>query len=533
MTSIQTTASGSEDHRYHVFLESIRDHFDELMVDRGSVFTTDASDLFEIFLGSLPVEEMQHHTCHACKDFVQRYGGLVTIDEGGRTTPIAWGGAPGIYARPFELLRRVVSKAKVTGVFLSKDATWGQPITGEWRHMAVLPPKRLLCNGNGLLTPGQMMAEKREDYSMLQRGLAEFTTDVVAQALRVLDADALCRSEKCLGVAKWMAELHAARDGLRGKARSNVTWSAVASAPPGFCHVRSTMISTLLEDIQAGLPFDDIARKFADKMRPLQYQRPQAHPSAGNIAQAEKVIAELGAAGALERRFATLDDMQALWLPEPNREGPKTGCSVFGHLQPKGASRVGELEIPATTMTWERFASEVLPGAEAMEYMVPRYRGSYLALITATDPDAPPILQWDNEDRRNPVNWYVYSEQRTPQQWGLEPGWASVNAVCFLPHMWADDGKHHHQGRGVVLILDGCRDTWPTGGLALFPEVLRSEYRAIRAAIEAYSRSKEIAGAEEASACGVDLREGNRGWDHKVRVCEKGSHRTYKLDRWD
>jgi hypothetical protein len=71
------------------------------------------------------------------------------------------------------------------------------------------------------------------------------------------------------------------------------------------------MIGTLLEDIHVGLPFDDFKAKFAAKMHPLQYQRPQAAPKVGAIAQAEKLVEQLGIVRSLKRRFARLDDLDS------------------------------------------------------------------------------------------------------------------------------------------------------------------------------------------------------------------------------
>src|SRR5207253_1562968 len=44
-----------------------------------------------------------------------------------------------------------------------------------------------------------------------------------------------------------------------------------------------------------------------------------------------------------------------------------------------------------------------------IELQVPGSSGHFMALITATRPEAPPILQWDSEERRNPVSWYYHS----------------------------------------------------------------------------------------------------------------------------
>ncbi len=56
-------------------------------------------------------------------------------------------------------------------------------------------------------------------------------------------------------------------------------------------------------------------------------------------------------------------------------------------------------------MTWEKFARTVLPDAETIELYVPAEAAPYVAMVTAANPQAPPILQWDRAERRNPVSW--------------------------------------------------------------------------------------------------------------------------------
>lgn len=522
----------------------------------GRLFTTDADGpmMFGAYLSGFDQSSQQYHTCHACRRFFDVFGGLVTIDESGRTHPALWHeeDAPDHYRASVALVARLVSRAKVNGVFLSSAPVWGQPVTGEWTHFAVTPPKEYL-HRHSLLTAGQSMAEKKEDYANVCRALGEFNAATIATALRLLETDSLYCSEKVIGPAKWLADLHAARDSALGKdGKNNVVWRAVASAPAGFCHPRSSMIGSLLEDIAAGMDFAEVSRRFAAKMHPLQYQRPQAAPSAGNIAEAEKIVEKLGIARSLERRFARLDEVQAIWRPvEPKPETPGgsgTG-GVFSHIKPKEASTSGPaMQIPAVTMTWAKFSREVLPGAESIEILAPTH-GNYMALTTAVHADAPPILQWDNdrEDARNPVAWYLYMNGSPATQWGLVGGrYHKVNALTLCPAHWSTIGdnngsggpKHSHQTESIIFIIDGAKDLRSDGsGLAIFPETLRSELHGIRSTIEAFSRAGKLAGAEEASACGLALQKRTGGsqadWDARVRVFKGGMSQNYRLDRWD
>jgi hypothetical protein len=85
-------------------------------------------------------------------------------------------------------------------------------------------------------------------------------------------------------------------------------------------------------------------------MHPLQYMRPTAAPSAGNVADAERIIAALRAEGALERRFARLEDIEALWRPSAPAPPTKTP-GIFGHLLRRDADDVRDLGTPTVTMT--------------------------------------------------------------------------------------------------------------------------------------------------------------------------------------
>lgn len=350
--TIATESTNVEDRSnddYEEFSAAIRQRFTQSVAENKYLFTTDATGLFDAFLAALPDEARQHYTCNSCRRFVDTYGGLVTIN-GGDTSPAMWcNDIPPVFQLPVFKMMKIVYKANVTGVFLSGSNVLGTPVTGEWHHMSVLDAPK--CS-NRLLTPFQAMAEKTEDYKILERSLAEFSQVTVEQAVRLLDSEALYRSEKCLGVAKWLLALQKSISTTKSdKTKANLIWLAVASAPTGYAHVRSSMIGTLLDDIQSGMSFETVASRFAEKMHPSNYQRSQVAPTQGNIAQAEKLVEKLGIQRSLLRRFARVEEINALWRPQVNRqESAKEG--LFAHLKPKDKQPItSPMRLPVVTMT--------------------------------------------------------------------------------------------------------------------------------------------------------------------------------------
>lgn len=526
--SISSTASQphDHDHDYSALLDGVRTSF--AGVTAPPLFLTDAEGLNDLYLDSLP-SERQVHNCSCCRRFIETYGSMVAIADDGKTAPAMWNpvGIPEFYRAAFTAMNDRVKRSRVTSVFLTAQATWGTPTTGTWSHIAVTPPATLVYSGRAL-SAGQAMAAAKENYRTVATALDEFTAPMLDEALRLLQADALARSEKFIGPAKWLRTLH---DRPKGRDGENLLWRAIAVAPEGYCHPKASVIGPLLDDIAAGLPFATIKARFDAKLHPLLYQRPQAAPTAGNIAAAEAMVAKLGIAPALERRFARIDELHAIWTPAPAGSARSLGGGVFGHLKPKepqGAVRT--VDLPPATMTWQKFARTVLPSAEQMEIHVPA-RGRFIGLTTAVDADAPPILKWDREGSRNPVAWYVYPNGSPAEQWGLRGGdWAKVTGAVPFPTLWGAEPMPF-LAEGAVLVIEGAVDSNAHSGNALFPETLRTELHAVRSTIEAYSRKAALQGRAEATACGYDIRKGAA--DCTLRALVSGAWSTYRIDRWD
>lgn len=516
------------EHDYSALLRSARASFAAATATATHLFQTDVAGLNDLYLDMLPAER-QVHNCSCCRRFIESYGGLVVIDDRGVTQPVMWNPneVPAFYHAAFAALFDRVQRARVTSVFVSNAVVWGNPETGAWSHLSVAPPSQMVYRERAL-TAGQATAAARENFRTVAAALADFKPQALDEALRILRAGALARSDKFIGPVGW---LRALQDRPKGRLGENVLWREIAAAPEGYCHPRASVIGPLLEDIGSGLTFAEIKARFDAKLGPMVYQRPQAAPSVGNIKAAEDLVARLGIATALPRRFARLDEVQALWRPAaPMQIDAAKG--VFGHIKPKNDGGIPSVDLPPVVMTWEKFRREgILKNAEAIEMLVPG-SGQFVALTSSQDPAAPPILKWDRAEERNAVAWYVYPSGSPASQWMLRAGaWVAVEAIAAFPNMWGSRPMPFLT-EGAVLILKGAIDSRSNAGIGLFPECLLAELHGARAVIEAYSRSAELGGREAASACGYTIRKGEAA-GCTLRAFVKGTMAVYRIDRWD
>lgn len=528
---MKQTVAISVDRDYDEFLRKVQTRFIERTSQgKEPLFEAAGGDLFATYLSGIPENRRQHHTCHACRRFVDNFGGLVTIGSDGIVQSALWSveDASEELRGAVQAVLNKIHQSRVEGVFITKEDILGTPTTGVWNHLSICVPTVMRAKSL-LLSAFQMSAEKTEDAKTVSLALSEYDQKVLEQAVKLLKSDSLYRSEKVLGQAEWLLQLKESTNKLKGVRRTNLIWKAVATAPTGFCHPRSSMIGTLLENIKAGHGYESAARRFAAKMHPLQYQRPTAEPTAGAIAEAEKVVDKLKVEGALARRFCRVEEVQALWRPKAVEQTPP-GKGVFGHLKAKSTTpEVVNMLMPPIRITWSKFRKTVLESAETIEVKVGG-RDSYGALVTAVNPAAPPILQWDTEEFRNPVSWYVWNGGSMPSTFGLDNGLHKLAAICLNPSKWRDEEDCQHQQNTVMLLIEGAKET-RMRGIALFPEILKTEFYGVRKVIEAYSLSAKIEGIEEPHACGLIL--GGPTWGSLLRVTTKGLKTNYILERWD
>lgn len=526
--------TASLDEGYPEFLDAIRFHYGS--VGDVPLFRVDTAGLFDRFLMNLPKRLRQHYTCHACRHFVEQYGGLVCINPDGTKSSAIWPfdappvwpfDAPPVFAEAVRWLRMEVAKRPIVGAFVSAARVYGTPVTGPWSHLSIVPPATRVYKETPAKSAAQREAEIAEDYRLLVAAVGTYSKHHAIAARDLLATAGLYRAEKVLPAAQWFVDI------LERHPKShNLLRLAAATAPAGWCHVGSGMLGTVLDDIKAGTPVHVIKRKFGQKMDPLQYLRPTAAPTDGAIDAAERLVEKLGIERSLHRRFARLDEIVSFWRWRP-RAGTASGnttTSTFAHLR---TGRPAPYVTRQPPMTWAAFCRDALPYCTSLDLDITAAASNFGAMTTALYGDAPPILRWDSASRRNPFSMYMYRYGSPASQWGLKAGLgACVMGISKRPEFWYHESQSGEDG--AMLVLEGARDLWHRAGGGLFPETLRADLHPIRSVVEAHSGRATIAQASPfgaQNAAGLVIGPGSCN----IRITAttaSGSRVVYDIDRW-
>lgn len=391
------------DHKYDLFEGLVK--ITALTKMQGQpvfVADVDTERLWDLYLTNLPYDG-QHYNCNCCKSFIKKYGALVTIDElSGETTSVLWANAidmPEFFKKSVAKMKVIVENSPVKKVFFAEGKTLGNEMTGEWSHLHCSVPDHVI-HQSSTKSAGQAMAEKKEEFRIFKSALDMFATHTIEKTQEILSSGVLYRGERFTDMVSWFANAD------RICSNDNLIWRFVASAPPGFTRIKNTVIGSFMEDIQEGLSIDAAKTRFDEKMNPANYMRLESAPTAGAIAEAEKLIEQLGLAPSLERRYARLDELpkeKFIWENKYKKPENPVKTGVFANIAPKEKTApISEETLPKTKMTWAKFLRTVLPSATNIEAKLDN-TNRLMALVTENNSGSENIMKWNN-----PFSWYYH-----------------------------------------------------------------------------------------------------------------------------
>ena len=366
------------------------------------------NDIWDIYLTSFPAgsdpvyKNRSEHDCNSCKSFIRAVGNLIVIIDGKLTT--IWDvQVPEPYQTVVNALSAWVKSCEIENFFLSTEDHAGvektlQHILGStqintWIHLNVRFKPTNIETKDGI---GPKLSEYRSNKDVFLRSLNEITLDSLDTVLDLISQNSLYRGEEHTFVLNSFRALKIEFLKLRSPELKNFfAWSKLKTVPVSVSKIRNTSIGTLLVDLSGDTDLDIAVKSFESKVAPSNYKRPTALVTKAMIAKAKETIEELGFTSALERRYATLDDITINNILFANRETRKK-MDIFDEVsaevteQVKNFDKVEEVSI-------DDFISKILPKAESLEIMFDNnHLGNLVSLVAPVNATAKNMFKWDN-----------------------------------------------------------------------------------------------------------------------------------------
>lgn len=390
---------------FNAFGDAIAKRFKEMTATGLFRTTVNRDELWDTYLASFPpganplYKTKTEHDCTACRHFVKTVGGVVTIKDGQIGT--LWDvTVEDKYQPVVDALAAMVRRHVIENLFLHYEPTVGQAKSFaldegkaiEWRHFFVnLPPEAVARKD----TIGHTLGETTATYDVMLRGLREITPEALDTVSELISQNSLYRGQEHAGAIDAFRKLQ--KDFQRADSPELFCWSRVRTTPQAIARLRNTAIGTLLVDLSNDIDIDDAVRSFEQKVAPTNYKRPTALVTKAMIAKAKETIQELGFMSALERRYATIEDITINNVLFADRSAKKAmHADVFDELAaktPVDKQKLGKVEdVPIET-----FLTKILPQAESIEVFVDnKHAGNLVSLIAPADHTAKGMFKWPN-----------------------------------------------------------------------------------------------------------------------------------------
>lgn len=449
---------------------------------QSPLFVTDVSgdELWETYLSSFPdgsnpiYRTRTEHDCSCCRQFIKNIGKAVAIKDGGLVSiwDIDPAGVDPAYVAVAEAMSAKVKSAKVSNVYRHYEKTVGtdknfeQLLEGQktWEHFYVMLPQHLIVRKDRMAS---VLGKFDESHALLVRSLLTISMDSVNTVQELIAQNSLYRGEEhswllsAFKTCKQQALDHA--EELELFAWQYMIDHVSSNGTSSLCGIRNSVIGTLLVDLTKGVDLDEAVRAFEEKVAPANYKRPKALVTPAMIAAAKAKVEELGLITALQRRYATIDDISINDILFASSEARMTlERDVFDTLAVKAAPIKNFDKVESVTI--DKFLADILPKATGIELMVSNnHVGNLMSLVAPVDPTAPTMFKWDNA-----FSWSYQGDVADSMKERVKKAGGNVEGelCCRLAWDYDDDLDFHMvEPTGNSVYFGNRRTLSPNGGM--------------------------------------------------------------------
>ena len=460
---------------FNVFKQAVAAQFAKMAKSPLFVTAITGDDLWATYLAAFPegtnpiYRERTEHDCSCCKQFIRNIGNVVTIEDG-KLVSIWDVELPAIrgYKDVAAALSSAVKAQPVANVYrhyersVGTDKNFEQLVTGQkaWEHFYVTLPATVVMDKRSIPTK---LGEYREANQMLTRALATISDDAIDTVLELISQNSIYRGAEHKGLVVAFKDMRTRYHTSQGLPMNLFTWSIAANGPSAVTGIRNSVIGTLLVDLSEGVPIERAVASFEAKVAPTNYKRPTALVTQAMISKAKQALTDLGLLSALERRYATIDDIKIGDILFANKDARRTLVKdVFDDLSSKVAAKPNLDKVEEVSI--DKFLADILPTISHMEVLVEnRHMGNFVSLVAPADPTAPSMFKWNNA-----FSWSYQGDMADSIKERVKAAGGNVTGdlCCRLAWDYADDLDFHmyEPGSGHIFYSVRRRKS-PHGGM--------------------------------------------------------------------
>ena len=378
------------------------------------------------------------HSCNNCKNFIRRYGNIVSINEDLSISTIFDISAYSTlefdlleYANPLSTLIQAITKSSIAEVFFEtfqelnslpyescskNQAEYQLGINknvkrytkGEAERYGVVKANEirefhhfnLKLNKEFVDQSGKsvdaLMSDYRSAKEVFQRGMETIPLDTLNLVRDLINQESLLDGKTHLFKVEKMIELKKEYDLVAAHLRDNWCW--VKSFKFQLARFRNELIGVLCSELAEGKELNSAALAWNKRVDPANYMKAKAPITQKQINEAKKFVQENGYEESFDRRLATIDDIKVSEILHSNvGKGEIKSVSIFDGVKPTSTRHKRSEFDGVEDVTIDKFMKDILPTCSAVElYLTNNQKNNFVSLTTAKNKESKPIFKWGN-----------------------------------------------------------------------------------------------------------------------------------------
>lgn len=381
---------------FNIIKKAVQDSVYEIQGKELYRTTASGDDLWSIYLNNLPEDRKQEHNCNCCKQFIRQFGGVVSIDDKLKTRSI-WNllGNLGIYEESVKALRDYVESKPIETVYKTEkytvgtDNNWDLVRQVQWEHFYVTLNEEYVREKDTIAT---IQGNEATLAKVAETTLQVFSQPTIEVVKGLIDQGILYRGDSYRGNIEKLLDCKIKYDLIEGDVqRTNFCWAFGYK----IATVKNSAIGTLLSDIESGMATPDALTRYENVVAPMNYKRPQPKVTQQDKDALAKMLEKLGEGGNLQRRHATVEELEInnlLYIDRSIAKKEYDTLSVLdGLIERKPTTALG------SNISFNDFITNVIPVADNLQLLLDtKLSNRAVNLLTGKGK----LFKWDS-----PLSW--------------------------------------------------------------------------------------------------------------------------------
>ncbi len=411
----------------------------EKMCQTGKLFRVSMTgqEVFDLYLKSFEDDPMfrdpesSTHNCNLCKNFIRRYGNVVSVDANYKIMSMFDIDAEEEFVPVVKALSKAIKKSQITEVFFetfeelnklpyekcTKNNTLFQlgvdrntkrytkeevekfgvvkaNETYTFKHMHLFLPNTFVDKTGKSVE--SIMGEYRDAKNVFQRAMETISLDTLNLVKDLINQGSLLDGATHLYKIEQIVPLKKQYDELASSERNNWCWVNSYKLP--FAKFRNELIGVLCTELAEGKELNDACTSWNKRADPANYMKAKAPITKKQIEDAKTFVEENGYTESFNRRFANIDDIKVSEILHSNvGNGEIKSVSIFDGVKSTSTRHKRSEFDGVEDVSIDKFMKDILPSCTAIEvFLKNTHEGNMVSLTTANDKESKPIFKWSN-----------------------------------------------------------------------------------------------------------------------------------------